>query len=79
MMRPVGELVEALAAELTPRLESGAAGLALEVTRLEVDAPIEARIGAEMGLAASLPRGRLATGFDPPLGHLRARFERGPA
>jgi hypothetical protein len=51
-------------------------GLAL--TRLELDLPLEVRIGDGAVLLASLPRGRLATGFDLPRGRIRARLEVSP-
>jgi hypothetical protein len=47
-------------------------GLGIEAMRLDV--PIEAVI-SEGRLAVSLPRGRLATGFDRPQGRLMAFFE----
>jgi hypothetical protein len=78
-MRPLGELLVSLAGELGARAESAEAGLALAVTELDVVAPLEARLGAGAELTASLPRGRMATGFDPPLGRLTARFRREPA
>jgi hypothetical protein len=52
-------------------------GVSLVTSALDLDLPIEALIAN--GLRASLPRGRLATGFDPPLCRLRARFETEPA
>jgi hypothetical protein len=59
---------------LAERLAFSAGGGALAVTGVEVDVPLEAAIGST-GLAASLPRGRMATGFDPPLARLRLRLE----
>ncbi|XXF81321.1 hypothetical protein P2318_16640 [Myxococcaceae bacterium GXIMD 01537] len=49
-------------------------GVALRVTRIDVDLPIEARMGAGGTMEVSPPRGRLSTGFDPHHARLRARF-----
>jgi hypothetical protein len=79
MMRPFGELLVALAGMVPARAGSRQAGLALRVSSLDLTLPIESRIEPGAELKASLPRGRLATGFDPPLGVLSARFETGEA
>jgi hypothetical protein len=68
MMLPFGELLLKLAA-LVP--VSGE----LTVREMELTLPIESRIGHGGELRASLPRGRLATGFDPPLTQMALRFE----
>lgn len=75
MMRPLSELLTALADRVASTVVSEEAGLALHVSQLDLELPLEAQIGPGGELAASLPRGRLATGFDPLLGKLRARFE----
>lgn len=75
MMRPLGELLVALANEIPSGADSAQAGLSLSVQSLDIDLPVEAHIGPGAELSASLPRGRLATGFDPPLCKLMARFE----
>ncbi len=54
-------------------------GVALRVTRFDLEVPCEMRLNRHAGLDASMPRGRLATGFDPPLGQIRAVFEEGDA
>jgi hypothetical protein len=51
-------------------------GIAVAIDELELDMPIEIRIETN-GLCVSLPRGRLATGFDPQHGRVRVRFSRG--
>lgn len=48
----------------------------LRMTRVDLDLPFEARMGARAELEMSAPRGRLATGFDAPLARVSARFER---
>ncbi|MEQ1568418.1 MAG: hypothetical protein ABMA64_22470 [Myxococcota bacterium] len=64
---------EQLVARLACALGDTPAGLA--VTEWTLDAPIEAQIARDGSLELSLPRGRLATGFDPPLGRLALRVE----
>lgn len=51
-------------------------GLVVSVVELAFDLPMEAQIGDAGQLLVSAPRGRLATGFDPQHGRLRARFVR---
>ncbi len=45
----------------------------IEVTAVQIELPIETRMIAGR-VEACAPRGRLATGFDMPLGRLKARF-----
>lgn len=52
-------------------------GVAIHVTRVDLDLPIESRFADGGRLEVSAPRGRLATGFDPPHARLRARFTSG--
>lgn len=47
------------------------------ITAIDMDLPVESAIGDGAALSLSLPRGRLATGFDPHHGRLRVRFTRG--
>jgi hypothetical protein len=49
-------------------------GIAVAVTEVAVDVPIESRIAAGAELWISAPRGRLVTGFDPWQGRLHATF-----
>jgi hypothetical protein len=51
-----------------------ALGVAIEVTGVDLTLPIEAHIDRDGELRASLPRGRMATGFRTPHGRLTARF-----
>ncbi len=67
-MRPLHELLSAMGDLAQPAIRSTAAGLALDVDTLDVNLPIESRMQGDGELCASPPRGRLATGFDPPLG-----------
>ena len=73
-MGPFDELIAALAGLVPAAAESAEAQLALTAADLQVDVPLESRIVDGGRLLASLPRGRVATGFDPPLGRMRARF-----
>jgi hypothetical protein len=63
-MTGLAELVVAVIAELP--LGDGD----LVVSSIELALPIEPRLGATGALEASWPRGRMITGFDPPLGTL---------
>jgi hypothetical protein len=69
---------ELLAATVGPLpLEAGnaAVGARVAVSALDLDVPLEIRIDDGAELRVSLPRGRLATGFDPPHGRLAAHFD----
>ena len=74
-MRPFSELLVAITDLIPARIASMEAGIALDVSTFDVDFPIEARIHHDAELRTSLPRGRLATGFDPLLGRVAVRFE----
>jgi len=63
-MTGLAELVVAAIAELP--LGDGD----LVVSSVELALPIEPRLAATGALEASWPRGRMITGFDPPLGTL---------
>jgi hypothetical protein len=68
-----------LLVQLTDAVPIGAggadAGIALDVVSMELELPLETRIVAGGDLEASFPRGRMATGFDPALARLAARFD----
>jgi hypothetical protein len=51
-------------------------GVVVQVTDFQVNLPLESRMDADGSLRVTLPRGMLATGFDPPLARIRASFER---
>jgi len=70
--------LDTLLAALSQLAPGGAVAPALaglDVTRLEFDLPLEAQIAAGGELLTSLPRGLLATGFEPPRCRLRVRYE----
>jgi hypothetical protein len=60
------ELVVALL-DTVPQETGGAGdGVRIEIDEVAMTLPVEVRFGAGGGLEASAPRGRQATGFDPP-------------
>ncbi len=73
-MTPIEQLVEELADAFggsTPEVP----GMAIEVTEVQVDLPVEAKIVGGGAVEMSLPRGQLATGWAMPHGRLRMRLE----
>ncbi len=66
-------LVVALAESVPSRAGGPADSIAVQVTDLRLDLPLEARFD-DAGLLATLPRGLLATGFDHPLDRVRLTF-----
>jgi hypothetical protein len=74
-MQALGELIVHLASLVPERASAPGEALEVQVSALEVTLPFEARIEHGAELRASLPRGRLATGFDPPLCQLSLRLE----
>jgi hypothetical protein len=73
-MTPFAAFLEALVDGLPQPIGSAEAGARVTATDVDLALPIEIRIERD-GLHASLPRGRMATGFAFPLGRLSARFE----
>ncbi len=74
-MLRIGDLLVQLVSLMPALVASTEAQIALHTTALDLTVPIEARIVSGGDLQASLPRGLLSTGFDPPLGQVVARFE----
>ena len=60
----------------TVPLEAHGDGIAIEVDGLELSLPVESRFGADHRLHATVPRCRIATGFDPPVALLEVAFRR---
>lgn len=60
----------------TVPLEASGDGIAIEVDELELSLPVESRFGADHRLLATVPRGRIATGFDPPACQIEVAFRR---
>jgi len=73
-MSPLVALLTELIAGMPQPTGSAEAGARVVATDVDLTLPIEARIDRD-GLHASLPRGRMSTGFAAPLGRLSARFE----
>jgi hypothetical protein len=71
----LGELLVQLASALPTGAFDPVGGTSLRCDDLDLELPLEARLEHGAELHATLPRGRLATGFDPPLGRLVAHFE----
>lgn len=59
--------------ELIP-LSVGDGTTEVSVTELQINTPIETRVMSDGSLRGTLPRGRMATGFDAPHSRLYARF-----
>jgi hypothetical protein len=74
MMPPLEAVLSELAATALAVAGAPEDGVRVSVTDAELDVPLETRPGARGQLLASLPRGRLVTGFAPVLGRLRATF-----
>jgi hypothetical protein len=70
------ELIVGLAEGLPAGLGGAEAGVRVESTALDLRIPVEAHVDAAGMVRASLPRGRLATGWDVPHGRLSLRFDR---
>lgn len=68
-MKPIEQLIVDLAQTFPARYGREMVGIAVD--EVVLDLPIEARLDEGCVVDASLPRGNLATGFDPPLGRLR--------
>ena len=73
-MRPFAEFIEALVEGLPQPAGSPEAGVVVRATDVDLTLPIESRIEPGGVLHASLPRGRMATGFEVPLGQFSAHF-----
>lgn len=75
-MQRLEDLLSDLLDALPPDAGGADDGVRVLVTSVDVDVPIESRIAPGGQLRACLPRGRLRTGFELPLGRLGARFTR---
>jgi hypothetical protein len=76
-LRGIEHVLVDLADSILARAGGSEDGIEVHVTRFDLEVPCELRLNARAGMDASMPRGRLATGFDPPLGQLRAMFQEG--
>lgn len=71
-MQPLSQLLVEMAS-LSPETGEPTDGVRVRIGTMSVELPIEGRL-RDGELLTSAPRGRLATGFDVPLGRVRARF-----
>lgn len=71
-MRPLEDVLVDLAAAVMASAEDPARGVAVRVDRARLTVPIESRWLADGSFCATLPRHRLATGFDAPFAQLMA-------
>lgn len=72
-MKPLAALLVDLADAVAADAGGEAAGARMYVQRARVALPLEVRL-EQQGLVAAAPRGLLATGFDPQLGHVAVGF-----
>lgn len=70
--------LEQLLASLADALPDDARGdaAALRCDLVQFDLPLESRIDRGVGLRASIPRCRIVTGFELPLGRVTVRYGR---
>jgi hypothetical protein len=73
-VRPFADFLVEIAGSLPQRADAPDGTIAVALTSVAIAVPIESRIDTGGALLASLPRGRLATGFQLPVGRVSARF-----
>jgi hypothetical protein len=73
------DLLASLLDAVPPGVGDAGAGIRVEVELIELALPIEARIARDGRFLAGVPRGQVATGFDPPHGALALVLVRGDA
>lgn len=76
-MSSLADLLSSLLDSVPLEAGDGDAGVRVEVEEVELALPIEARLERDGRFLAGAPRGRLATGFDTPLGALAFVLVRG--
>jgi len=69
-------LITHLADAVAPNVP-GLQGLGLKVTDVDLVVPLESMPDSREVILVSIPRGRLQTGFERPLGELRLSFRQG--
>jgi hypothetical protein len=74
---PFGQLLVDLVQELPAGAGGAGDGVRVEITTVEMELPLESRLGAGV-FQASLPRGRWRSGVEMPAGTLFARWQREP-
>jgi hypothetical protein len=76
-MTSLEDLVLALLRAMPEGAGGPEAGIRLEVDEIELAIPVESHLARDGRFLASAPRGRIATGFDPPHGALAIVLSRG--
>lgn len=76
-MKNIADFLVDMSDDMPMAVADEATGEGLAVDGFEISVPIESSTDDVGELAVSLPRGRLATGFDLPHGKLTATFIRG--
>ena len=69
-MIALSDLVASLLDAVPPEAGDDGAAIRISVEQVELALPIEARVARDGSFLAGAPRGRIATGFDAPLGAL---------
>lgn len=75
-MNALEMLIVGLVDALPEDAGSPEAGVRVEIASVDLAIPVEAHIDASGHIRASLPRGRLATGYATDLGRMALRYER---
>ena len=73
-MNPLARFLAALVDSLPQPIGAESDGVRLVADSVDLLVPIESHIGQHGELRVSLPRGRMSTGFELPLGRIRAQF-----
>lgn len=76
-MKKLDELLMELADSLPMGAMDPVSRVGIGISAVELTLPVESQIRQGAELTLSLPRGRMATGFDAPLGQLHVNFVRG--
>jgi hypothetical protein len=66
----LSDLVASLVDAVPPEVGDDGAAIRIAVEQIELSLPIEAWLARDGRLLVGAPRGRIATGFDTPLGEL---------
>ena len=74
-MTPLDTWLDGLIDAMPPAVGDPVTGDGIGIVDLHVELPVEARVDGQ-GLHVTTPRGRMVTGFDPPLGRIRMRVRR---
>jgi hypothetical protein len=73
-VRPLEQFLDALVDAFVAPATHDVPGLGIRVAEVRLDLPVEARLAGGASVELSLPRGRLATGFDRPRSRIRVEL-----